>query len=273
MDAIREILFPSDLSEESDAAFLHVKLIAERFRARVTLFHAVTLPSREYAEWFEGNEAEVWRRVEARAREHLQRLGGSVTVPFEVAVTHDSVGVHLLADLAVLDRIHRTRPDLTVMATQSRKGFSSFFVGSVAQEVVRHAGRPVLCARRMKQDPPAPYASILVPTDLSAGSRRAFPVAALLARAFGSRVTALHVAATQPSAGELQRFLEPDFAGVDVQVRVESEGRAWDHITRTARGMDMIVLSALGSDGRGDAIFGSTTERVLRHARCPVLVA
>jgi nucleotide-binding universal stress UspA family protein len=35
--------------------------------------------------------------------------------------------------------------------------------------------------------------------------------------------------------------------------------------------VDVIVMGTQGRDSFGDALCGSTTERVIRHAKCPVL--
>ena len=45
--AIRQILFPSDLSEASDRAFQHARLLAASFAARLTLYHVVAAPWQE----------------------------------------------------------------------------------------------------------------------------------------------------------------------------------------------------------------------------------
>jgi nucleotide-binding universal stress UspA family protein len=201
------------------------------------------------------------------------------------------VGGHVLVDLALLEMIHNTRPDLTVMATRGRKGFSSYFLGSVTQQVVQHAGRPVLCVRKGEQGGPLPYRRLLVPTDLSPASRRAFPLAALLARSFEAKVTALHVCPPPPLAiltgvpgkgtppvpteEDVRRFLGPELEGLPVEADVYVTGAPWYRIVQTAEESraDLIVMSTQGHDSVRDGILGSNTERVLRHAPCSVLVA
>ncbi len=77
-----------------------------------------------------------------------------------------------------------------------------------------------------------------------------------------------------PSEASLWSFLQADFDGVEVVAQVH-EGRVWDQICRTARAekVDLIVMSTRGHDSLADRIVGSNTERVVRHAPCPVLVA
>ena len=129
-----------------------------------------------------------------------------------------------------------------------------------------------------------------MPTDLSMASRLAFPMAALFARTFGAEVVGVHVAPPTslatlsgippvdlpvvPTEASLWSFLQADFEGVDLVAQVH-EGNVWDRICHTARveKADLVVMSTLGHDSLADRIIGSNTERVVRHAPCPVLVA
>jgi len=287
MAEIHTILFASDLSSESDRAFEHARFLAERFRARLTIYHALEMPRSQWADATDDHRA---RWVNA-ARAELSRRATGLTVAPEIVVQGGIMGGHVLVDLALLEMIHKTRPDLTVMATRGRKGFSSFFLGSVTQQVVQHAGRPVLCVRKAEHGGTLPYRRLLVPTDLSPASRRAFPLAALMARSFEAKVAALHVCpppplailTSVPGAGsppvptdeDVRRFLHPELQGLPVEPSVYVTGAPWYRIVQMAEEdrTDLIVMSTQGNDSIRDGIIGSNTERVLRHAPCSVLVA
>jgi len=284
---LRRILFPSDLSPESDVAFEHARFLADLFGARVTLYHALEIPHREYARWAAGYEEEVWNRIAAEAQSELERRARALNGPYEIVVQKELSAVPALVDLALLDLIYRTQPDLTVMATHRRGALGAFFLGSVTEEVLRNSGRPVLCVRPSARRE-LPYRRILVPTDFSAHSRRAFPLAALLATRLGAQVTAVHVTpwptvaslqgspvATSvdvPSEASLLAFVQPHFQDLEVAPRV-LRGPAWDLIVTMAveAKADVIVMSTRGHDSLGDKVLGSQTERVIRHADCPVL--
>jgi nucleotide-binding universal stress UspA family protein len=287
---IQTILFASDLTPESDLAFEHARLLAERFHARVTLFHALEMPPDRYQGPIDDQDDRRGRWA-AKVRQELCHRARVLTVPYEIVVDEGHVGGHVLADLAVLGVMERTRPDLTVMATRSRKGFASWFVGSVTHQVVQHARRPVLCVRRSRHDGGLSYRRLLVPTDLSPASRKAFPMAALMARAFGAKVAALHVSPPPPLAvltgapgsgappvpteADVRRFLCPELEAVPVQASVYVTGSPWYRIVQAAEEerTDLIVMSTQGHDSVHDGIVGSNTDRVLRHAPCSVLVA
>ena len=276
MKTIDQVLFPTDLSAAADAALVHAAMLAESLGARLVLFHVPAIPVSEYAAWGAGKEEEVWRRVDEAARGELLRQAGRFPVPSEIIVRHDTQSARVLVDLSILDQIQRTRPGLVVMPMRSRTGFSRFFVGSVTEEVVRHAGVPVLAIRDPEGRTPAPYRVLLVATDLSPASRGVFPAAAALAHRCGARVVAVHVAPGErprPAAETVRAFVAPDFA--DAAVRVE-DGAPWRAVVRVAKEeqADLIAVGRHGADSmEADAdLLGSTTDRVLRRSPCPVLV-
>lgn len=286
MVSIREILFPTDLSPESERAFDHARFLAERFRAALTLYHAVQVPDHRHAHWAFAQDHEIWQRAEGQARECLERRAETLGVSHHVIVER-SVSI----PRSLLELIRSLQPDLTVLATHGRQGLSHLLMGSVAEKVVQHAFRPVLCVREPDHDPALPYRRILVPTDLSLASRLAFPMAAVFARAFQAEILAVHVVAAPsladlagapagttrrepPSESSLWQFFQSDFSGLGVTAQVHT-GSVWDRIVHTARveEADLIVMSTRGHDSLADRVLGSNTERVVRHAPCPVLIS
>jgi nucleotide-binding universal stress UspA family protein len=59
-----------------------------------------------------------------------------------------------------------------------------------------------------------------------------------------------------------------------LQKTLVREGRSFHEIADAARTLkvDLIIISTHGHTGLKHALLGSTTERVVRHAPCPVLV-
>src|SRR5262245_34162627 len=244
MVAVREVLFPTDLSPESDRAFDHARFLAESFEASLVLYHAVQVPDHRQAHWAFAHEHEVWGTAERHARECLKRRAETLSISHREVVERR---VSVLGGLVEL--IRATQPDLTVLATHGREGLAHLLLGSVAEKVMERAFRPVLCVREPDHGLALPYRRILVPTDFSVASRLAFPLAALLARRFSAQVLALNVApsfslaalagAPAPSAvpvaeSTLQKYFQEDFAGLDVAARVH-RGTVWDGIVRVAR--------------------------------------
>jgi nucleotide-binding universal stress UspA family protein len=274
--AIRHILFPFDLSEPSVRAFAHARYLAEAFAARVTLYHALEVPRDRYGLWAAGRETEVWDAAEKTARERLAALGAGLRTPHEIVIERGIPAASVLVDIALVARIQATRPDLAVMATSARTAVSHL-LGGVTQRVLESAAAPLLCVRSAGDAGRIPYRRILVPTDLSPASRRALPWAALLAGKLSAEVVGLHVVPddhpSPPTPAEVARFLaaEPGLEGA--RVRVET-GSAWRRIAEVSadEAADLVVVSTRGHDSMSDAVLGSTAERAVRYAACPVLV-
>lgn len=132
---------------------------------------------------------------------------------------------------------------------------------------------------------------ILVPVDFSECSRKALDYAIPLAEQFGAELVLLHVTPANPPVpelgpvdvvgideatqglAELQASVSTAIASHSVQ-RVVRTGEPHTEIVRVAaeRGIDMIVLSTHGRTGLSRVLLGSTAEKVVRHAPCPVLV-
>lgn len=278
---IRRVLCPTDFADDPDTAFGHARLVAERFDAELTLFHAIDV--RKVARTVADGAplAEGLRRAEMEAARRLEMRAARTT-----AVTRITVDYGLSPQQAVVAAIAARRPDLTVMSTHGRRGIAHLMMGSVAETAIEEGRLPILCVRRRHAAVPAPYRRILVPTDLR--SRGAFPVAALLARAFGARVVALHAVPFQrasvsglpqaletavPGEAEVVRFLAPEFAGVAVAARIEL-GPGWEIIPAVAdeEACDLVVMSTHRHDSLADAILGSRAERIVTMAPCPVIV-
>lgn len=138
--------------------------------------------------------------------------------------------------------------------------------------------------------------TVMVTTDFSDTSVVAFGPARVIAEKFGARILLAHVEEDRlpPLIGEytvvgLEEILErqkelareqvSEFArkhlgeGVETELTV-IEGTPHVEIVRLAeeRGVDLIVMATHGRGFMSHAIMGSTTERVLRRAPCPVLV-
>jgi len=139
------------------------------------------------------------------------------------------------------------------------------------------------------------FGKILVTTDLSETSARAFAAAVELAAAFDARLIVLHVVEDQLPAYMDEFTAVPVDTILETQTRRASEsldklldahlpaevgreavvvhGIAHLEIPRIAeeRGADLIVMATHGRGFVSHALFGSTTERVVRKAPCPVL--
>src|SRR5262245_4877170 len=140
---------------------------------------------------------------------------------------------------------------------------------------------------------------ILCPVDFSPDSRRALDYAISLADWSGAALTVLHVVSTTPIVevvpsvgvggiqpmvlteadrdmvlGHLRDFLPDTAAAKKATLQVEDAPDVWAEILAQAeqgRG-DLLVVGSHGRSGVEHLLLGSTTEKLLRKAPCPVLV-
>ncbi len=138
------------------------------------------------------------------------------------------------------------------------------------------------------------WRTILVPVDFSGCSRQAFRDALALAREVPAKILLLHVARTGYPGSRLGP-LEPDRLFKAMRQQAEQEMDAWIAEEQPApvevqklivhgespyaeivseaerRRADLIVIGTHGRGALAHLVLGSTSERVVRHAPCPVL--
>jgi nucleotide-binding universal stress UspA family protein len=136
---------------------------------------------------------------------------------------------------------------------------------------------------------------VLVPTDFSESARHALTYGISFAREYEAELTLLHVVENLtvgyasdlfpvPMAEvfqEISGYAKTELAKLGEEVRKKDvavaeqvvQGKPSAEIIRFAREteVDMIVLGTHGKGVLDQALFGSTTERVVRRAPCPVL--
>lgn len=136
---------------------------------------------------------------------------------------------------------------------------------------------------------------VLVPTDFSESARHALIYGTSFSKEYGAELVLLHVVETiavgyasdlfpVPMAEvfqEISGYAKQELEKLAEQVKEKGvavrtllvQGKPSTEIIRIAREetIDMIVLGTHGKGVLDQALFGSTTERVVRKAPCPVL--
>ena len=150
--------------------------------------------------------------------------------------------------------------DLVVIGTHARRGLGKQLLGSVAEQIFRHAGCLVLTVGPGSlQDSPVgsarPIRPFLFATDFSGPSLRALPYAISAANHFGTKLVLLHVVPAvlrpegvdRPTAGDVMQMRE--------KVRVTSLRRLEDMMSQNPRlaGTPEFIVE-----------FGSASEEILK---------
>lgn len=150
-------------------------------------------------------------------------------------------------------------------------------------------------ARKTSIQPHLRFKNILAPVDFSPASKNGLNFAVRCAEEFGAELTLLYVLEPPPSASyaailDAVAFGETEFAKTEKRLRAlaasirsaEIETPRWKvcsglpshEIVEAAKegDVDLIVIATHGYTGWKHFCIGSTAERVVRAAPCPVLV-
>ena len=135
---------------------------------------------------------------------------------------------------------------------------------------------------------------VLVPMDFSTVAEKALDYAMPFAEQFGAKITVLHIVelptpsvdfvicdldregyqkAAQQQLDSLTRKRISATGPETIATAIRS-GLPWFEICKAAKELDagLIILTTHGHTGLKRVLLGSTAERVVRHAPCPVLV-
>jgi nucleotide-binding universal stress UspA family protein len=140
---IRRILLPIAGSPSEQAAIDYAAVIASALRAPITVVHVDEIPNAMVGivpgASIEGDLAadrDLWiGRLETVAARLATR---GIPEAKTLCLTSSAVGT------AIVELARREHFDLIVMATHARTGISRALLGSVAEQVLRHAPCPVL---------------------------------------------------------------------------------------------------------------------------------
>jgi nucleotide-binding universal stress UspA family protein len=288
------ILVPVDGSKLAERALSLAMPLAEQHGARLLLLHAHEpilplavggdVPLRDPA-------MDDKHRDDSRA--YVERLAKRIAKLTSVPVEP------LFRDGKVVSTICRVVEEagvgLVVMSTHGRGGFQRFWLGSVADALVRHATVPVLLMRGARPTAKrlagaAPFVRALVPLDGSERAERAIDTAKTLLGHGPARMTLVHVVhpmsavvgtnlKRQPEVEVVTGYLEPLARRVATEsLEVRLEVRVDANVSRVIleavemHDADLVVIAGQGLSGVQRFLVGSVADKLIRTATVPVLV-
>jgi nucleotide-binding universal stress UspA family protein len=269
---VGSIVHATDLSAAGESAFAHALGIALLRRASLTILHVGTEPARDWSRLPAVRRTlERWKLMpEGSAKEDVfEQLG--------IRVTKLAISGRFPA-LAVTDYLDRSPADLLVVATEGREGPARWLHGSVAEAMARWSKTMTLFVPNDAErtlvaaaDGDLTLSNVLIPVDQAPDPSAAIEFAQRAARVAGDgrvMITLLHVGA----ADAAPRAQTADGEGFTFQ-RMRREGDPVEQIVAVADELraELVVMPTAGRSGVFEALGGSTTERVLRRMRCPVL--
>jgi len=175
----------------------------------------------------------------------------------------------------ILEEAGETQPDLIIMGRHGYTGLTRLLMGSVTARVIGHSPCDVLV---VPQGVPLSFERLLMASDGSPFSEAAWNEALSLAKTMGSALIGVAVATSDrdiPTATGVVRNLEAAATeqGIPVDTMILM-GRAEEGIVKAAefKQASLIIVGSHGRTGLKRLLMGSVAERVIGHAKCPVLV-
>jgi nucleotide-binding universal stress UspA family protein len=309
----RSILVPLDGSPFGEHALPYALSIARRTGATVQLLNVLTPIATLYAETPLFIDDQLEQRLRDRQVEAQEKYLDQVVQRIEAASAVKVVKLVDDGEIAptVRAQAERNKSDLIVLTTHGRGPLGRFWLGSVADELVRESPVPVLLTKPttekvdLTREPPMKH--VLVPLDGSQLAERILPSVTDLGRFLAADFTLMRV--VKP-IGTLMPVGDGGTIGFQVQAMVErietvqkqlvTEAR--DYLERVAGPMretglavgsrvdvaeqpatailhdavppviDLVALETHGRRGLSRLFLGSVADKVIRGAHVPVLV-
>lgn len=289
------ILLATDFSPSSEHAVAFASNLARALGGRVVALYVDVLHAPEGALVHDDEQVdrEAGELSRDRIHDHLETL--EARLASEGVRAEARCRNSLAIAPAILEAAEEEEARFIVAGTHGRRGMRRFLLGSVTDELLRTAQRPLILVPQSEQYHVRPVRQLLVPIDFSASTAHQLEEAAELAASLGAEVDLLHVKEPLPlpfllpgvgTLGDLVPSLERQIESEldkrasflraqGIAVRTAAvEGHAGREIVRHAdeQETDLILIARHGLSKMERFLLGSITERVARTARTPVLI-
>jgi len=296
--ALKNVLFATDFSATSDAALPYATAICRHFGS--TLHAAHVLSDAGLLMMTGGVDyvsmSTIYEDAHTEAKEKLEQISPFLEgIPHRNHVRHGQVWKNLAGVIA------ENQIDLIVVGTHGRTGLGKLLLGSVAEDILRHATCPVLTVgpqvsgrnklpilqHRGRDLAPVELdlRQIVFATNFAEEAPRIAQVAISLAAEFHARLTLMHVIENYTQLGSHPGPIEDGVHQLQTLVPANSDlhyapetvlefGSSAERILKVAadRESDLIVLGARTSTEVGTThLPWSTAHHVIAQAHCPVL--
>ena len=296
--SLKNILFATDFSETSEAALPYATAISRHCGSTLHVAHVLSdtglllmTGGVDYV-----SMGTLYEDAITEAKDKLRHMAeGFDAIPYHTYVQHGQVWKNLSKIVS------EAGVDLIVLGTHGRTGIGKLLLGSVAEDILRHAPCPVLTvgprvsgrdrlpAFRSKEHDVAPIEleirQIVFATNFAQNSALVAQAAISLAEEFRARLTLLHVMEDYTQLGTHPGPIEDgirrlrDLIPLDATLQYLPEtmlefGNAHERILKVAldREADLIVVGTrLNSELGATHLPWSTTHQVIAKAHCPVL--
>mgnify|MGYP001612189224 FL=1 len=267
----RRIFHPTDFSAADSAAFAHAVKLACLVQGELTMMHVDPAIGRKDFEDFPRIRPLLSRwgvLPEGSSKEDVAKLG--VRIKRVRAVAGNATG-------AILEQLAAHPTELLVLSTHQREGFARLTHHAIAEPLARgtHA-RTLFVPAGVEGFVSAETGStnltrVLIPIAHKPHPQPAIDLAADLASTLGSEKVLFELVHLETET-DLPRFTKPERPGWSWEtLAAKGDPVEWILAAGAEFDVDLIVMMTEGHTSLFDLLRGSTTERVVRGARCPLL--
>lgn len=299
---MRTILFATDFSTDAEYAGAYALLLARRLQAELVCIHAsprYDAKPNAY-ELSHGHLEQFREQLQSELAHRRAALEKMVAEAARQGIRARHEQIEGTAAEAICKTAERVSADLIVVGSHGRTGIKRYFLGSVAERVVRMAGCSVLVARKPMITERG-FHRVLVPTDFEEGARAALRQACALA-ADDAVIDIVHCWFVD---GVVDGSLEPGATGAvytsTVDIVLESARKGGQELVDLVAGgarqvnfhvhegrpagavqafmeeqdspYDLVAVGTHGRRGLERVLIGSVAEATVRYSPCSVLVA
>lgn len=267
----RRIFHPTDFSAADAAAFAHAVKLTCLVQGELTMMHVDPTIERKAFEDFPRIRPLLARwgvLPEGSSKEDVAKLG--VQIKRIRAVADDATG-------ALLQQLTAHPTELLVLSTHQREGLARLTHHAVAEPVARgtHARTLFLPAGVegfvSAETGRANLTRVLIPLAHKPHPQPAIDLAAALASTLGSENVLFELVCLGKETNP-PKFTHPERPGWTWNTLVaKGDPVEWILAAGAEFDVDLIVMTTEGHTSLFDLLRGSTTERVVRGARCPLL--
>jgi nucleotide-binding universal stress UspA family protein len=286
----RSVVVPLDGSAFGEQALPPAVAVARATGAALRLVHKHVPPAPIHPDGALARDSAISSRSRALEWTYLEQAAGRAAAGGGLAVSTDLVEGPTVE--ALCGAVREAAADLVVLTTHGRGPLSRFWLGSVADALVRQLTVPVLLVRPTEEeDGPAPEGlrvqNLLVPLDGSPYAEAALAPALTLGRSAGAVCTLLRVVGHEADGpegpGQLREEARAYLEGLAGRLREQGhQVRTRLHTHRSPAAAileeaacgpyDLVALATHGRGGLARLLLGSVADKVIRGATIPVLV-
>ena len=266
------LLVPTDFSEHSEYALEVAAVLANRFGAKLVLFHMIGVSPSVFTK----SELEEQEEVKYYLKLAREKLKSYLDKPFLQGVPMETV-IQNLKDFEEVDAVAKEKKaDLIVMGSHGSSGLNAFFVGSNTEKVVRNSETPILVVKTKRPD--FHISQIVFASDLQPETVVAFKKVSALANEFNAKLKVVyvntigsHFKSDNQIQQNIQRFREA--VGKEVPISVYNDYSIEAGIYNYAQtvGADLVAIPTHGKKGLAHFFLGSVGENLANTAALPVL--